>query len=632
MEIVIHSSIAVLRFLGALGLLLLPGIPAAYPLLRRHFDFGTTFAAAIALAPFVVGAEWILLSVLHVPFYLAVPLMAVIGLAGLLWLRTEHFSLTKLWRAADPRVLTAFMFLVLPLVCVWVLVPGMRLYGYHNMMQLAALYQIPDLPHLPEDWDMAGLRLNYPWFGLIHLTATAWMIHASPTQVFPVSNVIQLAAWIWLVRGIQQFVESRAGTVTTVILYFLAVGSARPFLLARGLYYEGRLDPPIVKFLFIDAMTIGLALTALVVLITTAYLRGPFKGFPLAVGVICMAEGLSYPLLYPAVAVILFSAFVSLDSGRARLAFLRAAAPGFVLSTLVVGAYLKIIGSDGASHVRLSLTSGYIWHLTYPVWQLGPWVALILLFRRGIRRTLETRFLLIATALLAGCYIVIRLPLIVEYKFIAAALICVAPMAAALLSNLSGRYLKGSAYIIAALLLFSVLDTAALLRYASPRNLAMATGIQEGSFFVDPVTPESGSWMRAITTLTPRQTILLGDQSYFPGSVLTRRAMYLAPDPPQSTRPGYSMQTKSTLIDMKGYRLEEYSRRSEVVQAVFGHSAGADFPRVTERLLELGRPVAAVLDSSSTYSQWMRSSHRGEPVFDDGKTVVWLINGSTAGP
>lgn len=620
----------ILRCCGALSLLLLPAAPIAFPLFRSRFSFATTLAASVALGPFVVGIEWFALASLSVPFRLAVPIMAAAGLAALLPLRSGRFSLRRIRLGIDGWILLGVVLLLLPFACVLAIVPWLRVYGWHNMMQLAACYQVPNLPRPPEDWDMAGLRLNYPWFGLIHLTALARMLDASPTRIFPLFNVAQLLALIWIVRGIQRVcIESAAWAahVLTVILYFLAVGLGGPLLEVIGIAHEVRLDPPIVNFLFIDAMTAGLALTALTLLIVVAYVRQPFGTFPVAAGIVFSALGLTYPLLYPAVGAILLAAFVVLRAGRAGLSLLLAAAPGLCVSAVALGCYLKWIGADGAAHIHVGLSPYIKYHLAYPPWQLGPWLALILLAGNGMWKSVEARITIVSAIVLSVAYCVVRMPLRVEYKLIAAAIVCLAPLAAARLHELSGHFAAGTRWIVAALLLFAVYDSFVLFRYASPKILDVATPVQDGSFWIDSADAQTRDWIRAVRERTPPQTVLLCGASYTPVSDLTRRALYLASDPASQTRPGYWMGTELMLTDLKGYPREEVQERAQLLRLALTSGNEADFTKVTTSLLRLGRPVAAVLEPSNLYGQWLRSSRLAEPVFEDGRTVVLLLRG-----
>lgn len=617
-----------LRWFGALSLLLFPAAPVAVALFRRRFTFSTTLAASVALAPFVVGVEWLLLSWIGLPFDVAVPIMAAASLVALFFLPLKSLRPEPFDRRSIGMALLAVVLLALPLVSVLTLVPEMRQYGWHNMMQLAACYQIPNLPRLPEEWDMAGVRLNYPWFGLIHLTAVASLLDASPTLVFPILNFIQLLTLIWIVRDIQLVFVETATKVTnllTVTLYLLAVGFAGPIVSHLGIGHELRLDPPIAKFLYIDAMNPGLAVTALALLILVAYIRKPFRSFPFAAGVVFAAVGLTYPLLYPALAVILFAAFLVLLPSRAAFSFLAAAAPGFCFSALAVGFYLRILGSDGSSHLSIHPLLGIKEHLLYPPWQLGPWLALIALAGNEWRKSTEARVLLAASLILGAAYFVVRMPLAVEYKFIAAGIVCLAPLAASGLYQLSCRLAAGQALVLAALLVFSVYDAITMCRYHPPQSLRRAVPIQEGSFWIAAGDPPTGDWIRAIRERTRLDTVLLCGWSYAPVSVLAQRAMYLVADPPLSARPGYSMGTELMLIALKGYPPGEFSQRTQVVRMALDGRDALDFAKVTSRLMGLGRPVAVVLEPSNHYSRWLRSSRTAELLFDDGRTNVWLL-------
>jgi hypothetical protein len=86
------------------------------------------------------------------------------------------------------------------------------------------------------------------------------------------------------------------------------------------------------------------------------------------------------------------------------------------------------------------------------------------------------------------------------------------------------------------------------------------------------------------------------------------------------------------LMDLKGYRRRDFEARAQVLrQALIGEDE-VGFAKLTASLQELRRPVAAVLESSNRYGQWLRSSHEAELLYGDGRTVVWLLWGPARGP
>ena len=126
--------------------------------------------------------------------------------------------------------LGCFALLVFILLATWLGIPNYRVYTWHNMMQIDACYQIVELPAIAQDWDLAGVGLNYGWFGLVQLTSISWLMDCPPTLVFPWLNGLQLLALVVLMYETARQFEAHypvvtASTIAIILLCTNAVGN-----------------------------------------------------------------------------------------------------------------------------------------------------------------------------------------------------------------------------------------------------------------------------------------------------------------------------------------------------------------------------------------------------------------------
>ena len=189
--------------IAAVGLAVLPGAWLGFTVPDRRVPWQVKLAFSVALSPAVLAVEIVLFSLGGQPFSLAV---YIVGLLNLFALGVIAFDVRRVGTpapdAGSPADLLAalgcFALLVFILLATWLGIPNYRVYTWHNMMQIDACYQIVELPAIPQDWDLAGVRLNYGWFGLVQLTSISWLMDCPPTLVFPWLNALQLLALVVL--------------------------------------------------------------------------------------------------------------------------------------------------------------------------------------------------------------------------------------------------------------------------------------------------------------------------------------------------------------------------------------------------------------------------------------------------
>ena len=152
----------------------------------------------------------------------------------------------------------------------WVFVPNLRVYGWHNMMQLDAINQIYDLPKLPEESGLAGFRLNYGWLGFAQIAILSSLLDRPPTVIFTGINLVQISCmFAFLVATVRRFssVSLWISSLTTAFALLTTTLIAIPWAYEAGgrLPGESRIAPVIHKFLYLDAMNYGIACFAMLI-------------------------------------------------------------------------------------------------------------------------------------------------------------------------------------------------------------------------------------------------------------------------------------------------------------------------------------------------------------------------------
>jgi hypothetical protein len=534
-------------------------------------------------------------------------------------------------------------------VPLWIAVPHYRVYSWHNMMQMGACYQITRLPAIPEEPDMAGERLHYPWLGHVQITAISKLVDRPPTLLFPLSNLAMLWATFAALYGTALRIlpaEKRdrrlaAVGVTLALLGTNFLGMAGGLLTnSPWLIGDSRYSPLTGKFSNLDSMAAGLALLAGIVEVSVAALGAVRPRACLLLPVLALAVGITYPLLLPAAGVL--AGLLAVALWQRRLA----AVPAYAIRTrvaLVVGlgiagalahAYLRFLTEGGSSELLSFGVKRVLFNLTKLPLLIGPWVLLAhpVVVRAWKGRDAPTLFLAAGSLATGALFVGTRFPYTAEYKFAFAMCYCLIPLVAVrILEWLARAGRTAMAWAAAALVLTWLVALGFSLRFNVPwHTLAHAVALDESAFGIRLLSGPESEWIDAVREQTPADSLLLVEPSYSPISILARRSSYIGADAPDMARPGYSMTLEDVLLN-NGYPRDEIARRQEALDAAFEPGEGADFEWLTAELRRLHRPVSIVFGSGgSAYLSWLRARGPGREIFRGGDRVVWLL-GDPAG-
>jgi len=620
----------------ALLCLMAPGALVACSRLGRGLSADARLAAALVLSPAVLSCELAMSAFCGLPFDDFVRYVVPINLLGLpLLIRVGD------WKGRIVRALPlaiAALALLLPLLPPYLELWYVRQYGWHNMMHLASIEQIYQLPKIPEEMDLAGLRLNYNWLAYTQVAVLASATGRAPTLwTIPINIVQGFALFAFLAaatRRLWAFTPWRASLLTGIAVMtpglldvLIAVVSAR-----YGSTGEGRITPPTEIYINLDAMVYGMASFGLLGYAITRTLSERHHRLLPMIPIAALSCGLMYPLMFPACLVVmtlwLLAASVSgwrrVSSYDART-LARTVLLMLVAAAIVVG-YLLFIGASAATRpVRLAGLSDlrrHAWDIALvfgPVFVLLAWMA-----PRWMRDGIGVPFVqaVMFTALVT-CFGIFVMPTGVEYKFLFAALFIVVPVLA---GGLHVSRVSTQAYAAALVVLVAIAVPIVWQWHTPPSRLATAVRLNETTRSICPDAGWESSWMRAVREQTPADTVVLTGDTVEPVPVFTRRSLYVPDGEAERARNGYSMDRATILEGVKGYSPAEIAARLDVLH----HALAPETPDATlaadiARLVALRRPVALHATGPSALERLLQQRGVGHLIFQDNTGRVRLF-------
>ncbi len=258
------------------------------------------------------------------------------------------------------------------------------------------------------------------------------------------------------------------------------------------------------------------------------------------------------------------------------------------------------------------------------------WVMAALPIVAGIRGRSGPVLLLATCALALSCvYVVVDLTQL-EYKFVLAAMICLAPLAAAVVDPLVRRRPRLGMVTVAAVAAALAAINLVLVFGAGahvPGNLAAAAPLDESSFWLALRPSDTDAdWTTAIRESTPEDTVVVARVPGMQLSAIVGRAMYVPSDTDGGFVPGYNLDQRFYLLRQRGYSADLYEKRLDVVETLYTSHDEAAISGALSTLKQLRRPVAIHFSSRDIYSrQWLETQAIGESLFSDGRNIVWFI-------
>jgi hypothetical protein len=638
-----------MQIFAAIVLTILPGSWILYGLRLSGIPSVARLAMAIALSPSIVGLQLAILESIGAPFAVSANALVLLNLpCVVLLVRRLHAEGVGDLRSWLPDVPLLALLIAIP-VLIWSLIPGIRTYTWSAMLHTDVVYTIARDGMYVEEANLAGLSLAYGWIGHSYWSLIGWIGDWAPTTVYPFTNVL----WI-IITFILSYQLGKSGlelhrttALLGVALMFLGTNVTGMVLLIITGYsqwwerYFGdiRYSPFLSKFYAFDTMLWGMALLIAMALVYTIALRRrvtPLDGLTVA---LLVGLGLVYPVLFPAGLVLagcfMFLTIVRLPKDLPEYTRWEIARLGFAIlfSVIAVWLYLGLITADrDVATFALSRRREIVFKTVRFLGAMSPFMVMAALpFIGFISRRHGPALLLALSALaLSATYIVIDLAQL-EYKYVLAASICLAFLAAAAMDPLFQRRPRlGSVIVTLVAIGLAVINLLLVFRARAhiPGNLDQGAPLDEGSFWMTLSSSEPDSaWTNAIREYTSESTVLIARKPGVQLSALVARSMYVPSDIEGGYVPGYNLNQRFYLLQQRGYPAEVYKRRLEVVETLYTSEDEAAILEALHYLKELRRPVAIYFPNRDIYSRhWLETQALGRVLVSDGQNTVWLVD------
>ena len=638
------------QIFAAIVLAILPGSWITYGLRLTGIPSAARIAMAIALSPAVVGLQLVILESMGVPFAESARLLVFLNLPCTILLARRHRNETAPEEAMPwLSLLPAIVLLVAIPVLIWSFIPGIRTYTWSSMLQTDIIYTIARDGIPVEEANLAGLSLAYGWIGHSFWSVIGSIGDWAPTTIYPFTNILWIIITFILSYqlGTTGVGLHRATALLGVVLMFLATNLIGIILFIVNGYSPGweryfgdiRYSPFLSKFYAFDTMLWGMALVIALALVYTIALRKrvtPLDGLAAA---LLVSLGLIYPILFPA-GLILTGGFIFLILFRLpkdipqytpgeyiRLGF------AIVLSIIVFFIYLKLVTANReAVPFELTSRSYFRYESVRFLGALGPFMIMAVLPSIAyIRLRYGPGLLMVLSAMaLSAVYLFIDLAQL-EYKYVLAATVCLAFLAAAALDPLFRRQprrsLAAGNIVVVSLTVINLLLVFKAGAHL-PGNLAQGAPLDESSFWIA-LRPSNtdASWTKAIHAYTPENTVVIARVPGIDLPAVVGRSMYIPSDLKGGSVPGYNLGQRFYLLKQRGYPEKLYDQRVEVVKTLYTSKDETKTIEALHYLKKLGRPVAIHFRDRNKYSlRWLETHRQGNALFSDGQNTVWLID------
>lgn len=638
-----------MRFASLISLIFLPGSWLAFCPGSAHLSYSARFALAIVLSPPVAAIQFFGLRLAGLTFQQVVPAVQLLNLGSILLIAralASHYPKIS-WHQA---LLGAGVYASVA-ACVaipWLWEPNFRRYSWHGLLHTDIVYIFAREALLPEEPELAGVPLAYPWIGHVYWALLAWSADLSPTIIYLVTNLALLAATgvlcYWLARELGAS-EPTALTVPVI----LALGTNILGVIGwsiippndNGIWWailgDLRYAPFLLKFVTFEIMTFGLALYSALIFLCVIALRhyGRFELF--LTPVVVAAIGALYPNLLPAAALLLAGLIAVVFLGhrylggrytlRTLLVLLFLAGFAVLVGILFVQLYtMSRVSSDlsissPAALAKKSVAAGLALApfaiAAYWTWRSEP------NHRRGPLLTLA-----LAAAGAVALNLLLRIGGLNEYKFFVAAGFCLAAPAAVGFERVVLKTQRSRWCLLAALPVTLALVMVSYSVKRIPRHSSQPLDAREGSFWLGltPDNPEAG-WTNVVRTETPPDALLMVKNSEFHSPSFAGRPL-LVPFDGNKVHFGYNMESRFNLLDLRRYSPQVFDERRSLLSQVYDINSPTEMDEILTRIRLLGRPVTIVFgpNEGRSFVRWLRMKNIGLEIFADQRgRSVYLI-------
>jgi hypothetical protein len=631
-------------------MMILPGAWLAFWPGSSHWSYSVRFSLAIALSPAVTAIQFYALRLAGLTFQQVVPTLQFFNLGSILLIARAFGSRWPQisWRQGI-RGVSVYASVAACVAIPWLWEPNFRRYSWHGLLHTDIVYTFARGALLPEEPELAGVSLGYPWIGHIYWSVLAWSADLSPTVIYLVSNLALLAAIGMLYYSLARDLGASEITSLTASVV-LALGTNLFGLIGwsiippndNGLWWailgDLRYAPFLVKFVTFETMPFGLVLYSALASLAVSALQKQKKLELFLIPMVVMATAALYPNLFPASVLLLAGLIGTLLFGRQYHRDGQYA--GKDLLGLVALSGIAVIG--GILFVKLYTVGRVngVLELSSPAavakktvaaaLALGPFAAAMYWAWQFEPRTRRAPLLVLAFGALGavGLNFLLRVGGLNEYKFVMAAGIC---LAAPAMIGFESAFLKTQRARWRILVTSSLLLALVMVSYSInriPNHGTKPLEASAASFWLKlaPSNPDT-RWIDAIRTNTPPTTVIAVNHPEFHTTSFTARSL-LAPS--QGTKPhfGYNMSSEFNMLVERGYKRELFEERYKLLQQIYKAKLITEMNEILTNLRSLKRPIAIVYEPNDgrAFLDWLRSNRIGTNLFDDNKgRAVYLI-------
>lgn len=636
---------ALARFVLGLSLLVLPGAWLAFGLPLRRLSFPGRLAVSGVLSPVVVAAEFYLLRLEGVSFAETAWSLALLN-AGSIWL------LIRGWQRLQARLSSFVLFAAAYLIlagCVsvpWLFSKDIRMFTGHPLMHAGILYQFPGGALVPEEPELAGVRLIYPWLGHVYWAVVGWVTNLPPTWLYILTNLVWLF-WICILFYEICRVLGASPFSSRIALLWLGLGtnvlgsliwSAKLSFFGQWMRFPGdvRFSPFVRQFIVFEVMPFALGLFAALILVSLWALRERQRPWLVATAVLLGGIGLIYPVLIPAalsfcgVLLLLFwwhGRSQQLPNGD-RSSILLFAMIGGAAALALGNAHLLL---QGRSTAAVTLTAGlrpFLGKLLGAILALGPFLLAGWTLARRRLPGPEIALLLIGSLPSVLLWLVFQVSAgHNEYKFIFCAALGLAPLLALAVDRWVPQKVSPTFVLLVTLLLI-VPALPTLYVQQGMYGFPFFPQVKEEGFFfrLGPSQPEA-EWTDAIRARTPPNTVIVLSTSeiFVPG--LVGRSVWAPPEQPWPLA-GYWAESRFTLLHERGYPATLLDAREAVLHSLYQCGGTCNPAAILAQLKALKRPLAIVFPprEGQDFLAWLADERQGRLLYRDARgTIVWLL-------
>jgi len=477
----------------------------------------------------------------------------------------------------------------------------LKINSVHTFFYTGPVYQILNGNVPPMDPLFGGEILHYQWGHGWAAAMLSKLVHVTPFSSFLIINVLSLAGCLWLLYRISFMVTASRSVSVFCSFFVIYCGTilnwqAIADLHRRFPFYlgEDRVFPLLVKFVNNNAATFGLFFFLLAawgtlklferrktVLYSLAVLAG-------AVGTLFFYTAYGPGMLAWVGCIGLWVVICKRGEFASYGRTLGLLCALMVIVLAVMYPYLRQISSSGG-YLRVELfnlrfATANLLHFLVPTF---PTLGLILIFRKHIVDSVNRQHLALLGCLFVsnmGCYILFHFPSSIEYKFMLLALVPFGLVGGIALARLR-HYSRWAALGLFALLCLPSVQLYLYQFSASPRtvfDVHYTAPFYENGMALERRDPEENELYQWIRRHTSTDRYFADRETRVP--VYAQRSLWVAFETGKFL-PGYAM-SATRIKDLHGYDQQEFDRRQQVVQNLYGSENTLTAEEIAVRLAE----------------------------------------------